>query len=168
MSDQALQASMTTGPHSMLARLCGSWKGMTKTFFEPDILTDKSPWQGTISPILNGLFVQYNYSGSLQGKPLTGTAIFGYNIIANKYQCAWMDSFHNGTSMMFCEGLLNDTTVNVLGKYDAPDGSPPWGWRTTVEITTTDKIVVTMYNITPEGIEAKAVETIFQRIPGSP
>lgn len=155
--------SLASGPHSFLKRLCGTWKGTTKTFFEPSVLADESPWEGTIRPLLNGMFVQHDYSGSLQGKSLSGTAIYGFQIASKRFQCLWTDSFHNGTSMMFCEGLPESAVFNVLGHYDAPDGSPPWGWRTEIVMPTDNDLVITMYNITPEGAESAAVVTQYRR-----
>jgi hypothetical protein len=139
---------------------------MTKTFFEPNILADESSWTGVITPILDGLFVQHVYTGSLQGKPLTGTAIYGYQKAARRFQCIWMDSFHNGTAMMFCEGKPDDPAFSVTGRYDAPDGSPPWGWRTEIRMVTPDRLIISMTNIAPDGAEALAVETTYTRHSG--
>jgi hypothetical protein len=164
MDGLTFKTSLASGPHHYLKQLCGSWKGTTKTYFEPEVLTDESQWEGNIRTILNGMFVQHDYTGSLQGKPLSGTAIYGYQISSNRFQCLWTDSFHNGTSMMFCEGSPNNSAFNVLGHYNTPDGSPPWGWRTEITMPAENNLVITMYNITPDGIEAVAVVTDYRRV----
>lgn len=168
MDAMTFKSSLASGPHNQLSKWCGSWEGMTKTFFEPNVLADESVWKGTIRSILNGMFVQHEYTGSLQGKPLSGSAIYGYQIASRRYQCLWTDSFHNGTSMMFCEGSKDDAAFNVLGHYDAPDGSPPWGWRTNIAMISENDLVITMFNITPDGTEAVAVETSYKRIHSTP
>ena len=160
---ESLESSQASGPHYQLSQLIGTWEGITKTFFEPNIRADESTWHGTIRSILNGMFVIHEYKGSLQGKQLEGTAIYGYNIGSGKFQSAWVDSFHNGTSIMMSQGQAPFDIFSVLGSYDTPDGSPPWGWRTDIKIINENQIIITMYNITPKGDEAKAVETIYQR-----
>ncbi|MFA6455846.1 MAG: DUF1579 domain-containing protein [Bacteroidota bacterium] len=166
MSQETFETSLQSGPHHFLTQLAGTWAGTTKTFFEPGILADESPWHGTLRPILDGMFILHEYHGSLQGKPLKGTALYGYAVSPRQFQSAWVDSFHNGTTIMFSQGSVRNDCFNVLGSYDAPDGSPPWGWRTEILKPENDQLIIRMYNITPEGKEALAVETTYHRIWG--
>jgi hypothetical protein len=81
-----------------------------------------------------------------------------------RYEAAWVDSGHNGTAIMFSESEPTQTgPVNVLGTYGGHDGGETWGWRTELEFPQDDRLLITMYNITPQGQEAKAVEFDYAR-----
>jgi hypothetical protein len=157
------EASKASGNHYQLSLLTGEWKGTTKTWFEPDQLGDESPMQGTMKPVLDGRFILYEYQGSLGGKSFDGIAIIGFSISTDSFQCAWIDSFHMGTAIMFSEGKKPDKLFSVLGSYGGGEMPEPWGWRTEIELPEKDKMIITAYNISPSGEESKATETVYTR-----
>lgn len=158
-------AAPVHGRAGLLGRLVGSWRGTTRTWFEPDKLADESEARGRIRAVLDGRFVVHEYEGSLRGKPLMGMAILGYHIDVGRFTMAWVDSFHMGTATMHAEGEpRGDSGFQVLGHYDVPE-SQPWGWRTEFSLSLRDtRLVISAYNISPTGQEDKAVETVYQRI----
>ena len=151
-------------PHHLLSRLAGGWMGMSRLWLEPDKLADESQVVGTIQLVLDGRFALYLYQGSIEGEPQYGMFTFGYNTTLDRYEASWLDSFHNNTAIMFCIGKPTENGFTVLGSYPDPTGGPDWGWRTEVEVLDNDHLVITAYNISPEGGEAKATEATLTKI----
>jgi len=159
------QTSKNNGAHYKLSQLAGEWKGTAKTWFEPDTVADESPIKGSIRVIMDGRFIIHEYKGSLNEKPLEGMNIIGYNLSLNKFESAWIDSFHTGTAIMFSEGNRNAENLSVLGSYAyvTPDTEQHWGWRTNIEMISNDEIKIIAYNISPDGEESKATEIHYKR-----
>jgi hypothetical protein len=162
---QKLTLSKNSGAHYQLSKLAGEWDGTTKTWFDPNKLEDESPNKGTIRPILDGRYMLYEYKSSMGEKPLAGMAIIGYHLDLNRYQIAWVDSFHTGSAIMFSEGERNNQDMNVLGSYAyvTPDAEQWGGWRTTIEIVSETEIIIRAFNIY-EGDETRATETVYKRV----
>lgn len=163
---ERMDKSQASGPHLQLSKLAGSWEGRAKIWFEPGVVGDDSFVSGTIRPVLDGKFALHEYRGSLGGKPLQGMAIIGYHLDLQQFQVAWIDSFHNGTAIMFSEGKKGAEGIDVLGGYAyvTPELEQYWGWRTEIVLVSDRELVITSFNISPEGSEDKATETRYKRI----
>jgi hypothetical protein len=164
MSDK-LKTSQASGPHKELGRLEGSWKGTSKVWFDPSKLEDESPVSGQMKRILDGRFILHEYKTNFKDKPITGMAIIGYHLELGKFQVAWIDSFHNGSAIMFSEGRRGDQHLSVLGSYAyvTPEIEQHWGWRTEIEIVSDKEIIIRAFNISPEGEESRATEIAYTR-----
>jgi hypothetical protein len=161
----SFQGSAAPGsPHRFLAQLVGGWTGTTRTWPEPDGVPSEAPTQGSIQLILDGRFVIYLYQTSAEGEAQHGMYTFGYDTTLDQYEASWVDSFHNNTAIMFCTGNPRERGFAVLGSYPAHDGGPDWGWRTEVELIDRDHLNITAFNISPEGGEAKAIESLLNRV----
>lgn len=158
------ETSLESGPHHELSRLVGEWEGTSRTWFEKDVLADESPVNGKITSILGGRFVLHQYNSSLQGKALEGLAIIGYSFPYERFQTAWIDSFHMGTGIMFSEGDATPAGHSVLGSYGGGGMPEPWGWRTEIKMNGDDHLIITAYNIEPGAVEQQATELSYRRL----
>ncbi len=149
---------------ALLATLIGSWEGTCRTWFEPGVLADESTVKGRIEPILGGIFFRHTYAGTMKGKARTGDETIGFNAVRKVFQISWVDDFHMNYAIMFSEGAATENGFAVSGEYDVEEGVPPWGWKTVYELIDTDHLTITAFNVSPEGEEMKAVETVYERV----
>lgn len=151
-------------PHHFLMQLAGGWSGVSRVWFEPDKLAGEAPLVGNIQLVLDGRFALFLYQSVIEGEPQHGMFTFGYNTTLNRFETSWVDSFHNNTAIMFCTGQPTENGFSVLGSYPDPTGGPDWGWRTELDLIDHDHLVLTAYNILPDGMEAKATQATLTRV----
>lgn len=164
MAKSKFEQSLADGAHQKLQSLIGTWNGITKTWFEKDVLADESPVEAKITSILGNRFISIDYQGSLEGKAFEGKMIVGFDIPYQRFTTSWVDSFHMGTQIMLSSGEATTNGFSVFGEYGSPEyGEQLWGWRTTLEIINENEIVLRAYNVSPESEEAKATETIYRK-----
>ena len=154
---QKFETSLCEGMHHFLQLLGGNYKGHTSVWFEPGVIGDETLCEETLRSVLGGRFLLHEYVGSLKEKLVEGISIFECSLPDGKLQTAWIDSFHSGSTTMFSENPDINHTYSVLGHYGL---EPRCGWKTQIKMDQSKRIIITMFNIAPGGVEEKAVETV--------
>lgn len=145
-----------------LIACAGAWTG-TNALQDPENgIEATAPSRASVTPLMDGRFVRIDYDWSYRDRPQWGSMLVGHRPDADEVTLYWIDSWHNGHSAMLCRGTRRDGGVlDVRGTYGVGTG-PDWGWRTEIH-PHADSLLWVMYNVTPAGEEALAVEEMLAR-----
>jgi hypothetical protein len=148
--------------HETLARFAGTWRGLTRLWLDPAAPPEESRFEACAESLLGGRWLRLCTTGTALGEPHAGEMLLGYHRDERRYELAWIDSFHTGGSIMSSTGAASAPgVVDVLGSYAA--GDERWGWRTRLWLTGSGELALDAFNISPDGVEARAVESRAKR-----
>jgi hypothetical protein len=147
-----------------LEKLVGQWRG-TGTLFQPWTTPAESKYESTAMVALAALgkFITIAYKWVEGEKPQEGLLLLGCENKNEEVSYIWIDSWHMSDKAMVCKGKIDsEGVITLVGSYEAPPG-PDWGWRTVIVPVSDESFKILMYNVTPEGEEAIAVENLYSR-----
>ena len=146
-----------------MIQCAGRWSGTNRLHDPHTNSPDDTPSTATLTPVLFGTFLRFDYTWSYHGKPQEGSLLIGYEPAAEAVTAHWIDTWHMSRGVLACRGSSNSRgEISVLGSYAAPPG-PDWGWRTVITPENGSTLGLVMYNITPDGQEQVAVEVTYKR-----
>lgn len=149
-------------PHRHLASLAGSWTTRTRAWMEPG----KPPMEGTGTceqrMILEGRYLQQEYTGEMMGSPFTGINVIGYDNHTEKYVSTWIDSMSTGIYYFQGTASADGRTITQEASYDDPVRGP-MVWRSVTKIVDDSTVEYEMFLTPKGGREEKMMEMTISR-----
>ena len=150
-------------PGTQPSSFAGQWAGINRLWLSPNDPVRESETTAAIALAALGAFTTIRYSWAEGGKPQDGLLIVRNAAQPGEDAMVWIDSWHTGGEFMPFRGVhADDGHISAVGAYAAPPG-PDWGWRIELAAGTGETLRILMYNITPDGDEALAVEARYAR-----
>ena len=87
-------------PHKQFESLAGSWTTKTKEWMEPGKPPTESTGTAEMKMLLDGRFLQQEFTGNMMGQPFSGIGIDGYDNLRKRYVTTWIDTCDTGIFQM--------------------------------------------------------------------
>lgn len=151
-------------PHKLFAGLAGSWTTTTKEWMEPGRPPTESSGTAEMKMLLDGRFLQQEFTGEMMGQPFSGIGIDAYDNMTKKYVTAWMDTMSTGIFIMEGTASADGKTIALKGSHPEPGGGK-MTHRAVWKILDNNTQSFEMYGAHKHGKEMKMMEITYTRKP---
>lgn len=151
-------------PHKLFASLAGSWTAKTREWMEPDKPPMESAGSVEMKMLLDGRFLQQEFTGDMMGQPYFGIGISGYDNLRKRYVTMWIDSMGTGIFMMEGTAGADGKTITLKGRHAEPGGGH-MTHRAVWKIVDANTQTFEMYGAHGHGKETKMMEIVYTRKP---
>ena len=151
-------------PHKQLAGLAGSWTTKTKEWMEPGKPPMESMGSVEMKVLLDGRYLQQEFTGDMMGQPYTGVGITGYDNLRKRYVSTWIDSMGTGIFMMEGTATADGKTITLKGHHAEPGGGQ-MAHRAVWKLVDDNTQTFDMYGSHHGGKEMKMMEIVYTRKP---
>jgi hypothetical protein len=151
-------------PHKQLASLAGSWTTQTKEWMEPGKPPTESAGNCDFKMLLDGRFLQQEFTSEMMGQPFSGVGISAYDNLRKRYVTAWIDTMGTGIFMMEGTASADGKTITLRGQHDEPGGGHMMH-RAVWKIVDGNTQTFDMYGTHKHGKEMKMLEIAYTRKP---
>jgi hypothetical protein len=165
MAEMMKKAEISGTPgaaHKALEPLVGNWNAEVKCWMDPAAEPMVTKGTAKATWILDGRFVQEEFSGEFMGKPFKGISLTGYDNTKQKYNNVWIDDMH--TALFTSEGAAEsgNKVFTLEGKMDCPmTGEKDVTMKQVIRVVSRDKHVLEMYDSRKPDV--KSMEITYTR-----
>ena len=149
-------------PHKQLASLAGSWTTHTKSWMDPNKPPTESTGTAEMKVLLDGRFLQQEFTGEMMGQPFSGIGIDGYDNLRKKYVTTWIDTMGTGIFSMEGTASADGKTITLKGQH-AEAGGGQMTHRALWKMLDNNTQVFEMYGTHKHGKEMKMMEITYTR-----
>jgi broad specificity phosphatase PhoE len=162
--DRSTDGADAAMPNTLtLKDLVGDWTGHNQLWVIPGEPVRESSTTARVELAAGGRYLVVRYTWTEKDEPQDGHLVVRLADDTTGADMVWVDSWHQGAGFLMLAGEeKSPTSIAARGSYPAPSG-PDWGWRIAISTVASDRYVMRMWNITPDGQEALAVEASYRR-----
>jgi Protein of unknown function (DUF1579) len=162
MMEEYKKLSTPGEPHKLLASLAGSWTTKTKEWMEPGKPPMESTGSAEMKTLLDGRYLQQEFSAEMMGQPYSGVGTTGYDNLRKKYVSSWIDTMGTGIFLMEGTGSADGKTITLKGQHDEMGGGS-MTHRAVWKIIDNDNQTFEMFGTHKGGKEMKMMEITYRR-----
>jgi uncharacterized protein DUF1579 len=151
-------------PHKLFESLAGSWTTATKEWMEPGKPPMESTGSVEMKMVLDGRFLQQDFSGNMMGQPYSGVGISGYDNLRKRYVTTWMDTMSTGMFTMEGTASADGKIITLRGQHAEPGGGH-MTHRAVWTIVDNNTQTFDMFGAHAGGKETKMMEITYTRKP---
>ncbi len=151
-------------PHKQFASLAGSWTTKTKEWMEPGKPPTESTGTVEMKMVLDGRFLQQEFTGEMMGHPYSGIGISGYDNLRKRYVSTWIDTMGTGVFVMEGTGSADGKIITLKGQH-AELGGGQMSHRAVWKLVDANTQIFEMYGTHGHGKEMKMMEITYTRKP---
>ncbi len=148
-----------------ISRITGAWScDSVAQWMAPDAPRSYSKASSVEKVIMDGLYMEGDFSSTMMGMPMTGKSLTGYDNAKKKFVSSWIDNLGSGIVRM--EGSYDETTktLHLKGKQSDPGTDGESDIRQEQKWIDDDTYVLSMYGTGHDGkTEQKFMEGTFKR-----
>lgn len=160
---KAMMAAGMVGPeHAQLKAMEGKWNTKVTMWMGPEPTTSNGT--AVNRAIMDGRFIQTDYTGDFAGEKFTGLGYTGYDNLRKKFVGTWMDSMSTGVYLTHGSYDAATSTYTYAGEFpDFMDPTKSIKVRETVKIDSADQHTMSWYEVRGDKPEAKTMEIVYTR-----
>ncbi|MHC1744548.1 MAG: DUF1579 domain-containing protein [Syntrophobacteraceae bacterium] len=150
-------------PHKLLASRAGRWSTRNRYWMEPDKLPVETTGTCERKMLLDGRYLQEDFSGEMMGGSFSGVGFTGYDNQTGKYVMAWMDSLSTGIYLFGGTASEDHRTITLETRYDDPVRGP-MKLRGIIKLVDENTEIFEMHATDTSG-KVEKCETVYTRTP---